>query len=577
VRVEGADVPPGCDAAAEAGLLVCELERRGHLVHRWRARFHHLQGLVEELSEEGCELFVIEALAPVDVLRRALDRIGERPCALFGPLALALFEQTPVAFALVDAPRESLGELADRLDAWSQERSQEQRAPERQPSLAELCERLREIPNLFFRIKLDGNADLSRRAVGSSTGPDRSTTEPGGSATGPDGSTTGAAGRIAIDVSSRWRSWSYESELLPFAPPVIWSYRGPSRDPLADFSCVPLMCARGCVHAHSALGAEAPTDLKPLQIGSWSERSFQRVSQIYSRDPLCPFGICPPSATIPFEQVLLQAEHFWNQGVRSFEVQAPDPFATAAQLLEVLEKTDRVPEKVRLRPSTRALRRCEPVLTRLLQAHPQVRFEIGGMEFFLAGRLPGLPHFDTSQWESRWIARVLARLGDRAPNLDAVHHHELRLFDPYSTLEEILDTLQVIEEDAPFLKATLSVDAPLLVASPYAPIGRTIRHDELLALDGPFGLGVRFASEEVPLYRDLVARGLAPLLEAVGRLRLPPPERDRLALEGRFRWFRELARFMVSRRGHDRPATDGWGQVLAAVTAQLGLDRARPR
>jgi hypothetical protein len=70
---------------------------------------------------------------------------------------------------------------------------------------------------------------------------------------------------------------------------------------------------------------------------------------------------------------------------------------------------------------------------------------------------------------------------------------------------------------------------------------------------------------------------MAPLLEAVGRLRLPPAERDRMAVEGRFRWFRELARFIVSERGQGNDPAGGWGRVLAGVTGELGLDRTRPR
>jgi hypothetical protein len=309
----------------------------------------------------------------------------------------------------------------------------------------------------------------------------------------------------------------------------------------------------------------------------WSERARERIATLYGSHRSCPFGICASGPDIPLEQLYLQAERHWNHGVRSFEIRATDPVPILGSLLEELTREERAPDRIRFRPSPQVLRQREKQLIELLEAYPQVRFELSGLEFFLAGRPLGQPRRDTSQWEARAIARLLRRLSDRAPNLDATSGHELYLFDPYTTLEEILDALQVIEEDAPFLKAQVSANRPLLIGSRFSPIARQIHRDGLLSLDGPYGLGYRFASEELPVYRDLVARGLAPLLEAVGRLRRPPQERDRLAIEGRFRWFRELARFVISRRGHDRPATDGWGQVLAAVTGELGLDQIRRR
>lgn len=543
LRVEGADLPRTLDASIEAASIAFELERRGHRVARWRVDVHHIELLAEELASGGCELFFIESLVPRDVLRRLTDRIGSRPCALFGPLALALLEQGSAGFALVDAPRQVAGVLADRISEQLRNRFNDASSPA-SLDVAQLTDGPDSIPNLLARGSIQANAEGT------------------------------------FEASSIWHGWSYESELLPFSASEVWHYRGPSNSPSDAHSTSPILAERGCVHGQPGAGAEgghAP-DLGFESISrSWSERAWNRVALPYALPRSCPFGICPASAEIPFEHVQLQAEQFWNHGVRSFEIRATNPLPVVEKLLETLVRKDRVPERILFRPAPRALRQCEAGLIKLLEAHPQVRFELTGLEFFLAGRFLGQPHFDTSQWEARSIARLLRRLADRASNLDSTSRHELHLFDPYTTLEEILDALQVIEEDAPFLKRALSAEQPLLVASRFSPIAQQIRRDGLLSLDGPFGLGFQFASEEIPVYRDLVARGLAPLLEAVGRLRRPPEERDRLAVEGRFRWFRELARFVISRRGGDRPATDGWGQVLAAVTGDLGLDQIRRR
>ena len=606
-KIENDEAPGVLDSKIEADAIAHEVELRGHQVERWRVHVHHIESLVEELD---CALFLIEALVPRDMLRRLHDRVTGRPWALFGPLAATLFEHSPAPFAFVGASRIGAGKLADRL-AESADHSRSG------SDFRELLEGANAVSNLLARIRPDARIAREDSAPLESLASEVSA----------------ASSAWILEASTAWRVWDFESELLPFsASSAQWNYRGPALRP--SFGTAPLLAERGCVHGHSDSAAVA-TGTSPVSTGTatattgdakateaaakataaaatattgdattgtgrntaitkgatgvptpardhdplaspWSERARTRLLDHHAAQS-CPYGICPAPAAISLEQVNLQSDHLWSQGVRSFEIRAVHPLPALKSLLEHLAKEDKVPEQIRFRPSPRSLRQSEAGLLQIFEQHPRVRFHLAGLEFFLAGRALGQTQFDTSQWEARSIARLLRRLDDRAPNLDATIEHTLHLFDPYTTLEEILDALQVIEEDAPFLKAALSTDRPLLIASRLSPIARRIEQDGLLSQDGPFGLGYRFASDEIPVYRDLASRGLAPLLEAIGRLRLPPPERDRLAVEGRFRWFRELARFVISRRRADRPPTDGWGQVLAGVTRDLGLDQLRRR
>jgi hypothetical protein len=63
------------------------------------------------------------------------------------------------------------------------------------------------------------------------------------------------------------------------------------------------------------------------------------------------------------------------------------------------------------------------------------------------------------------------------------------------------------------------------------------------------------------------------LLESIGRLWVQSEGREALVAEGGFRWFRELARFLIESRGSSKRAEDGWGRVLAAVLRELERDR----
>jgi hypothetical protein len=347
---------------------------------------------------------------------------------------------------------------------------------------------------------------------------------------------------------TRAERWDPAVELDDFGPPLVWSYHGREPDSVAQPPFLPIVASLGCAHAAAGSGGA------------------------------CRYGLCPVPREVPFDRVLAQADHWWSQGARAFELLGPDPFAHAESLLGHLARQDRRPERVVLSPSLPALRQHEAMILRLHAAHPATAVEVTGLSFFLAGRPLGFPGVDTSQWEARRIARVLRRIEEGADaRLSVLAGHDLRLLDPYSTLEEVLDSLQAVEEDAPFLKASLEVEEPVLPATTGSAVAIQWDADGLAVSGRSLGISFGYRSPEIPLYRDLLARGMAPLLEAVGRLRLPPSERDRLAVEGRFRWFRELARFIVSKRGGKSDPADGWGRVLAGVTGELGLDRARPR
>ncbi|MCC7141596.1 MAG: hypothetical protein IT349_05785 [Candidatus Eisenbacteria bacterium] len=513
-------------------LIVQELEARGHQVRRFFVHVTRLEELASELRAAEIELCAIDSIFPLDVVRRWKERLGATPVVVGGLNALPLFEQAPLEFAILGPARAAMAALAEALDA----------AGGSNPNLEP-------VPNLLFR---RAPSSLSSR----------------------------------IEASGTTHAWSLEREILPYAPPLEWEYRGPSgRHPMADRLGVSILPEFGCPYQSRApLPPQCADDGVTLRPAAYDDRAWQRVREIYLDDvaacTFCVFRYQPfdPTPTASAVETLMeQVSYLWPLGVRSFAIQSENPFRFVEPLLDAMRRRGWKPEEIRLRTMVSVLKaqetRVEEVLRCTAAAGVRVSITQVGFESFV-DRTLALFHKGVTSHENRRIARFLRRL-DRAADgrIRTVHGHGLILFDPWTTLEELETNLEAIEADAPFLKRAVNLDAKLYLYSPYTPIARVVRAAGLLTRsDYEFGYDFDYADPDLPIFRDLCARGFAPLLEAIGRRRLEPQVRRRLSIEGRFRWFRELAGHIRAQRANRADPERGWSPVLAEVIRGLGLE-----
>lgn len=513
-------------------LIVQELETRGHAVRRFFVHVTRLEELADELLAAEIELCAIDSIFPLDVVRRWKQRLGSVPVVVGGLNGLPLFEQAPLEFVILGPARQAVAALAAAL-----------------PGDGDREARLDAVPNLLYRI-----APISLES--------------------------------SIESSTATSAWSLESEIFPYAPPLDWEYRGPSgRHPMADRLGVSLLPEFGCPYQTRApLPAACADDAIALRPKAFRERAWQRVRELYLDDvAACTFCVfryqpfTPGPTRVGVEAMMAQVDHLWPLGVRSFAIQSENPFRFVEPLLEAMRARGWRPEEIRLRSMVSVLKaqeaQIEEVLRRAAASGVNISITQVGFESFV-DRTLGLFHKGVTSHENRRIARFLRRL-DRAADgrIRTIHGHGLILFDPWTTLEELETNLDAIETDAPFLKRAVSLEAKLYLYSPYAPIARVVRQAGLLTRSAyEFGYDFNYADPDLALFRDLCARGFAPLLEAIGRRRLEPAARRRLSVEGRFRWFRELAAHIRAQRANGSDPEKSWGPVLAEVIRGLGLE-----
>ncbi|MFN8546872.1 MAG: hypothetical protein U0527_02580 [Candidatus Eisenbacteria bacterium] len=519
-------------------LLVSELERRGHRVRRLFVNVTRLESLADELIEEATQLVAIDSIFPLDLVRRFKARLGGIPVVVGGLNAIPVFERAPLEFAILGPARTALAELVARIERRDEHR--EHRAWQAA---------LEEVPNLFFR-EVRGDAPTVE--------------DP-------------------IDASPRAEGWDVERELFPYAPPLEWEYRGPTgRHPMADRHGVSLIAEWGCPYQTPfPLPESCREDRVNLRPANYTDRAWARLVETYLDDSAaCSFcifryqGFQAAPLARQIELLLPQVESLWAQGIRSFALQSESPFRLLGPLVEALVGAGMRPEELRLRTMVTVLRAQETAIEEALAAVAARGIAVSitqvGFESFVDRSL-ALFHKGVTSHDNRRAARFLRRI-DRGGGgrIRTVHGHGLILFDPWTTLGELLENLEAIESDAPFLKKAVSLDSKLYLYSPYAPVARLVRAAGLLVeSEYEFGLDYRFLDPEVERFRELCSRGLAPLLEAVGRRPLEPELRARLAIEARFRWFRELASSLL---GESPSAGRHWGHVLAEVIRGLGLE-----
>ena len=379
-----------------------------------------------------------------------------------------------------------------------------------------------------------------------------------------------------------------ESVIQPFDLSFDWDYIGPRRredparpDRAAPWWPEPVSDVPSAVDRHVAKlplpGAEdalSPPRFDPR----WTEASVPLLHGLLERDPdaeLFRFEARPRSESIALlvEQVRVLA----RLGHRSLEVLVEDPFPILLPSLRELGRADLRPQEVVLSPSIQVLRRSEGIRQELLGAAQLcARLTLRDIEFSgfddRSLRLRGL---NGTHWDQRWVARLLTELdGSFGGQLSATRGHRIALFDPWIRPRELLESLVAIDEDAPFLKAHVHPGASLRIPSRHGPRGRRIDDAGLLTASrgATSGWAYEFADPRMASFHELAQRGLGPLVESVGRLRLPGEARQHAIIEARFRWFRQLAELFET---DPEGSAGSWGKVLASVTRQVAVDMRR--
>ncbi len=284
--------------------------------------------------------------------------------------------------------------------------------------------------------------------------------------------------------------------------------------------------------------------------------------------------------TLPLQDVLqlvdVQTHHYLQTGARTLALKMDDPFDLIPLWARRLADAEVQPREVHLSPTVPALKRVTylpEALQPLLDLGVHVRVVRVPFFSFDDRNLKLLGHGAT-HWENRWVARLLIEAeGYDDGRIRSVDHHRLLLLDPWSRMADLLDSLVAIEEDAPFLKASVHPGSVVEVESRYSPIGRRAEADGLLSTESTrTGWSYSFAHEETALYVELAHRGMVPLLETIGRMKLAPLRRQEVIEEARFRWMRELAVHLQRSRDSHAAVEESWGKVLGSVVRELATD-----
>lgn len=284
-----------------------------------------------------------------------------------------------------------------------------------------------------------------------------------------------------------------------------------------------------------------------------------------------------PQADPTTERILDQVRQWYRLGTRRFVIDSPDPWRPLLAAVQRLDGDSAEGVRFEVTSSLASLRLEERTIRSLALevADRGIRVEITGLLFpgfhdrILQWLAPGFTH-----WDLRWSAGFLQSL-DRefaGPHFTATQGHRLILFDPWSTLSELDETLAAIDEEAAFLRPAVSLAARLPLPHPYDDVSQRIREAGLLEETHHGADRFRFADPELDLFTGIAANGVAPIFEALGRLRIGPRDWPSIQAQAMFRWFRELSAAV-----RDDPRIGStWGRVVAKVVQDLETDRPGP-
>ena len=280
----------------------------------------------------------------------------------------------------------------------------------------------------------------------------------------------------------------------------------------------------------------------------------------------------------PSELAILEQLRVWHRlGTRHFRIEAANPWREVRDAL--LGAEDEILDGLHLEitSSLPSLRLEETTIRQVAREAARHSVHLRITRLFFPGfhdrvirwLAPG-----TSHWDLRWTAGLLQAL-DRefaASGITATSGHRLVLFDPWTTLEELEETLAAVDEEAPFLRPAVSLDARLPLLHPYDDRSLVIDQAGLLRITPTGRMDFEIVEPRTRTFVEIAAAGLAPILEALGRFDTTAEEWTELQAQAIFSWFRELSNAL---RGDDDVRAT-WGRIVAKVIQHLQVDRRGP-
>lgn len=470
-------------------LFARDLIGAGHSV---RCALVHPGSIAEAAAwARGCDLLVLDSIFPFGLVRRLQDGVGA-PVVVGGHNALQHALRGSAEFAITGPGRAALAAL---VAAW----------PDGD---------LASVPGLYF--ERDGLLDC---------GPPPPVQRPG-------------------------------DEVLPFDPVLDWGYFGPPRAEGSNLRVPSIVAEFGCVWnrstAEEPFYAGLPPRLPDRRLSPRAQADIQ--ARFISQEggcTFCTFRYTPLSshrAARGAELLLEQARVMLDAGARGLSLQTEHPVPWIPRLLDGLVADGRIDQLDELHVRTipwLVLKHADGLVACIERcAELGVHLVAGqiGFEAFDARSL-AVFHKGLTSAENRAAARLLTELTAQHEGFTGTAGHGLIPFHPWTRPEDLLENIEAVRADAPWLLPDLHPARRLELYNEWTPLFWRAQ-DEGLIVPSPetFGWAWTFADERtgeiVAVARALVneapqrsaALG-ADVLEALTRLRLgeDDPARRRAA------------------------------------------------
>ena len=328
-----------------------------------------------------------------------------------------------------------------------------------------------------------------------------------------------------IDCGPPLAAAALRDELLPFAPHMDWRYFGPPRAPGSNLRIPSVIAELGCVYNRSTLAdggfyAETLPRLPNLPFTEAAARAIE--AQFINTEGGCTFctlRYMPQTRSDDaIELLLLQARHLLQIGARGLSLQSEHPLPYLPAFLDGIAADPALRqrcEELHIRTIPWLLLRHQPALERAIERCGELGIHLHlsqvGFEAFDDVGLQVF-HKGISAADNRRAARLLSELSAAHPeHFTGRDGHGLILLHPWSTADTLRQNLAAIEEDAPWLLASVRPESRVEFYGEWTPLFWRAEDDGLLveAADR-FGWEFHFAdpqcAELVAAWSSILAR-----------------------------------------------------------------------
>lgn len=385
------------DCAPHMGmcLFLNDLRQKGIDCTKYLVNCNHMEELLSVVESKNFQLICLDSSFTVDLINEIMERFPSIPILVGGVNALSLFLHTNIPFAVFGPGRKAAVIFMDQFFGSKD---------------------FDKVPNLFYKV---GNT---------------------------------------IHYSLYTHTWDLPAELLPYSPDLMWDYLGPERKTHANTEAVSIIAGTGCPHA-SAVRSPSNCDVGNAirSLGyAIEDRALNRLDSILNRlSHGCSFCIfqLQEHTVYPVSQttdlLLKQARHLYDTfGTQAFCIQTENPFPFLNPFLMELLQTDIPVEfiSIRTRPDILIKQRAklEKALDKAREKCFHFSIEEIGFETFVGEELALFDkgvNLETNIRALETLREIKQRYGDTV----SIHvGHGIILFHPWSTIESIVKSLEVI-------------------------------------------------------------------------------------------------------------------------------------